>query len=1338
MEGPKTISKAPPQFDSQSWETLRTLGLEHIELLSKRIWTDYNTHDPGITLMEVLCYAITDLGYRASFPIQDLLTTETTTVQDHFHSAREVLACNPLTLADWRKLLIDIKGIKNAWLEATSMAFPKFYLNCPDSTLTYSALNKVGEKLDEIVPEGFYNCILEFDDPETVEGGTDAMGDLNSNTITYTFEVLLDPEATDLEQDHLPPLEGMKFELEVTFATWDVVNDKRPLRTYIRNISFDHAEEFGDYAIEVITKEDPLEFVVQVFNLSTLDRVIDADLSSALKLHLQRHLGIAQHPDPLMEADNLDHNVLARYRAKLTLVRGLVKDAKTKLHEHRNLCEDFLRFSSLRVEEIGICADIDLKADADPTLVQGEIYYRIEQFLSPRVYFHTLQEMYDDGYATEDIFLGPALQHGFIKDDELALADRRRVIHVSDLIHEIMDIPGVVAVRDIQIANFPKATDANIPQKSVKWCLKLAYDQNFVPRMGYEHSRITFYKSDLPYMASENQALNYWDDLRDAEREARLGDTIEFEDREVPNVKFRGVGSYHSIQHDLPQTYGVGNIGVPKTATDLRKAQARQLQGYLTFFEQLLANYYSQLANLTDLFGLDVRQKDEDGIPKSDGDGKPLFKPTYPNQPLTEVPGFPHQVADFIKDWEGHSKQTIKDEWATYVSKEKSPYRSELARISEPDPVMVDRRNRFLDHLMARFNEQFADYAVLMYILEGEEGRRSMIEDKVNLLKHYPEVSGNRGKGFNYVDSNRVWDIDNVSGLENRFRRLLGIQEQTERKLVLEAHPYVKIYKDVGGNYRWRIYDLQENIILNSDKGYAAEEINAVVFAAMERGRERKHYDDTPITQDGKHYFHLLDAEGGVIGTAQNVYDSSEERDEALDTLVNFLEELAPAFQSMVGEGLHIIEHLLLRPRSWIDEFLPICSESQGGDCFDTDPYTFRIHVIFPAYAGRFRNMDFRKYVERTVRINTPAHIYPKICWISPEQMAELEEVYQQWLQLLARVSEPLDNLWPPQPSKLVGGTVPDLDISLMQSWYTERLEILHSMSYARTAKLLTYATENDGQIPLRSGEMILEWLDLLVLTLPYDGGNTNAEFNAAMYEAQKLMVKLLELEQIHFILQDKHDLNLSASIRYDDLRKVLPYINTEETVYQAYQDAIGHLAKAWNGSYSTLDGDDKEIIPPGLATPYAILIQTTFTGLQGPLGIMDDAVPEDLSTEALHRELLEQTFQKEYILRLSELEDHLKIMANLPADEQRIGGQVIQDIVLQAQQVLDCTQRYRLSYLQNRLLVILESLRNVYPSATLHDCEESDATQRPVSLDNTVLGSFTPIDSTPDDASDS
>ena len=56
---------------------LYAIGLSHAQKLSNRIWTDYNVHDPGITIIELISYALTDLGYRASYPVKDLLSSET-------------------------------------------------------------------------------------------------------------------------------------------------------------------------------------------------------------------------------------------------------------------------------------------------------------------------------------------------------------------------------------------------------------------------------------------------------------------------------------------------------------------------------------------------------------------------------------------------------------------------------------------------------------------------------------------------------------------------------------------------------------------------------------------------------------------------------------------------------------------------------------------------------------------------------------------------------------------------------------------------------------------------------------------------------------------------------------------------------------------------------------------------------------------------------------------------------------------------------------------------------------------------------------------------------------
>ena len=69
--------------------------------------------------------------------------------------------------------------------------------------------------------------------------------------------------------------------------------------------------------------------------------------------------------------------------------------------------------------------------------------------------------------TVDEIFEGPKLKHGFIPNDELIKADRKKYIYVSDLIRIIMDVEGVIAVKNIQIANRPLDNDDNIKSRSV-------------------------------------------------------------------------------------------------------------------------------------------------------------------------------------------------------------------------------------------------------------------------------------------------------------------------------------------------------------------------------------------------------------------------------------------------------------------------------------------------------------------------------------------------------------------------------------------------------------------------------------------------------------------------------------------------------------------------------------------------------------------------------------------------------------------------------------------------------------------------------------------------------
>ena len=104
---------------SQDYNFLRTEGLALIEKLGSKLWTDYNIHDPGITILELLCYAITDLGYRTDFEIKDLLTKIINGADPDtgdFYTAAEILPAAPASFDDLRKMLIDITGVRNAWI----------------------------------------------------------------------------------------------------------------------------------------------------------------------------------------------------------------------------------------------------------------------------------------------------------------------------------------------------------------------------------------------------------------------------------------------------------------------------------------------------------------------------------------------------------------------------------------------------------------------------------------------------------------------------------------------------------------------------------------------------------------------------------------------------------------------------------------------------------------------------------------------------------------------------------------------------------------------------------------------------------------------------------------------------------------------------------------------------------------------------------------------------------------------------------------------------------------------------------------------------------------------
>jgi hypothetical protein len=119
MKEPDYISKSTSAIPTLDYHRLRAEAIQYAQELTGAFWTDYNEHDPGVTILEQLCYALTDLAYRTEFPIQDHLAGNLGKQSASFRLPTQVFPCHSLTEADFRKILYDaLPEVKNGWLFA--------------------------------------------------------------------------------------------------------------------------------------------------------------------------------------------------------------------------------------------------------------------------------------------------------------------------------------------------------------------------------------------------------------------------------------------------------------------------------------------------------------------------------------------------------------------------------------------------------------------------------------------------------------------------------------------------------------------------------------------------------------------------------------------------------------------------------------------------------------------------------------------------------------------------------------------------------------------------------------------------------------------------------------------------------------------------------------------------------------------------------------------------------------------------------------------------------------------------------------------------------------------
>lgn len=845
-----SISNEPLEQPGMDFNLLRQEGIRHLQRLASKIWTDHNTHDPGITILDQLCYALTDLSYRIDYDIKDLLAEKDGNAYKSLYSPSQIMTTNPVTLLDFRKVVIDVDGVKNAWIEKVMQPEPAIYMEPGRQALS---LTNPDDTAVPVMIKGLYNVLIE------------------------------------------------------------------------------KKENYGN---------------------------------------------------------------------------DIQPDVKKRLMSSRNVCEDFLPVKVLGSQPVAVAGSIEAGDVEDLNLFVAGLLAQLAGFISPTISFYSLEEMLEKGKRIDEIVDGPWLKHGFIDDEELIRFSRKLELHTSDIIHEIMTIPGVIAVKDISLIS---AGD------TAEW--RLVLDNQKTPKLDFETSlnNLVFTKNGLSLQVHAESVRTRYNQLMAIYTER----IIPLRDRDIiPEAgTFRDIETYYSIQNQFPQAYGIGKVGLPDSVTDKRRSQANQLKAYLLFYDQLLANYFSQVAHLKDAFSFSEKT--------------PV---TYFSQQLLEaVPDATELLA--FKDAEDYTK------WLNANTEEKS--------------VGLERKNRYLNHLLARFSENFTHYSLLVYD-SSNKGQKDtdpleqLILDKQNFLKNYPTVSAGRYKAFDY--SQPHWSAENRSGLETRIATKLGIFQRAKEKITAEnniedfymlEHILLRPVKEDYNGYidflvskRITAIDpgTDANYIKCTSAGHGLQNGEAIVINGTKTAKSPV-YDGTYSVE--KVLPDSFELKAAYIPTITNDMIASGKTNpswirERVDT--TFLVLTQPitkcAKSSTAGNtkctapahGLHDGEIIEINgTQNYDGKYAVTVNDPDTFDIIATfvanetsgrwvsvsqkkDPFSLQLTFIFPDWPDRFKkeNSNFRSFIEKTIREETPVHLTVYVRWLSFADMQRFENAYTAFLDRLS------------------------------------------------------------------------------------------------------------------------------------------------------------------------------------------------------------------------------------------------------------------------------------------------------------------------------------------------
>lgn len=421
------------------------------------------------------------------------------------------------------------------------------------------------------------------------------------------------------------------------------------------------------------------------------------------------------------------------------------------LNKCRNINELFLPPKTLSVVTASLMGQIEINNENDLENILIAINTAIQNAIFPSVKQVGFESLQQDGLTINEIFNGPLLRNGWITTN--GLGTHKKQLSTNEIINLILAVNGVKSVANLSFLEMDEVQT----------------NESEILQIDLSHLEIKYKNNSINY--NLKSILNK---TKAPEMNVVLGASAKAQ-TELPKGKYRDIHSYYSIQNTFPEIFAVGQSQTTANGKKFQIAQSRQLKGYLTLFDQVLANQFSQLANVDKLFSFknsvsgNPSDLKEFYVTKTDFEKRnnpyPVpylyFSPTYYYQSLYKVPHIRPLLKDNdalrLMDIDQTEDDLDRESWLAYKQNPYNPYVHGLMQFMTDETIDFTRRNSILDHLLARHGES---PLVMDAILDGTIYTGNKLNDQIIFKSLYLQnlglLSYYHHKAYNYLAAHKI------------------------------------------------------------------------------------------------------------------------------------------------------------------------------------------------------------------------------------------------------------------------------------------------------------------------------------------------------------------------------------------------------------------------------------------------------------------------------------------------------------------------------------------------------------------------------------------------------